>query len=393
MPKRTLQGVVVSDKQDKTVVVRVDRRFTHPIYKKTIRQSKKYHAHDQNNEYAINDIVWIEETKPISKLKTWKVTGGEKRGGTRTFVPNPHADQSNRERNEPSNEALRKANVNQAPVVRVLVADFGKVYTQLVERLLAQGPNDVDRLAGAQLSFILEHMNTNAIHSRIDDLLIQLDSADKKTVSDALMTLSILLPRLDLKACLRDPDLRKTLYGVPDRLMTALTQNLDSAAAAKKAAFALVAAMYPHHYSGDQLAANEEVALADLQSIFRDNNVTSFFTVNTKAATDVASIDARLWNGVPFRLNGVRPSLVPSQLFNHRGDFDICQVKGAKKVDVIKTDRRSLSDGQFGGLTAKLRPDPSSAVHNKVVLYFGNDKDVYRREVFDLKTLFPKHAP
>jgi len=79
MPKRTLQGVVVSDKQDKTVVVRVDRRFTHPIYKKTIRRSKNFHAHDENNEYAPGDVVWIEESKPISKLKRWVVTQGEKK--------------------------------------------------------------------------------------------------------------------------------------------------------------------------------------------------------------------------------------------------------------------------------------------------------------------------
>src|SRR5450759_5771132 len=71
MPKRTLQGVVVSDKQAKTVVVRVDRRFTHPIYKKTIRRSKNYHAHDENNEFKPGDMVWIEESKPISKLKRW----------------------------------------------------------------------------------------------------------------------------------------------------------------------------------------------------------------------------------------------------------------------------------------------------------------------------------
>ena len=69
MPKRTLQGVVVSDKQAKTVVVRVDRRFTHPIYKKTIRRSKNYHAHDENGEFKPGDMVWIEESKPISKLK------------------------------------------------------------------------------------------------------------------------------------------------------------------------------------------------------------------------------------------------------------------------------------------------------------------------------------
>ena len=79
MPKRTLQGVVVSDKQDKTVVVRVERRFTHPVMKKTVRRSKKYHAHDEKNEFSVGDIVWIEEHKPISKLKRWAVVRGEKR--------------------------------------------------------------------------------------------------------------------------------------------------------------------------------------------------------------------------------------------------------------------------------------------------------------------------
>jgi small subunit ribosomal protein S17 len=79
MPKRTLQGVVVSDKQDKTVVVRVDRRFTHPVLKKTIRRSKKYHAHDEKNEFSVGDLVWIEEHSPISKLKRWMVIQGEKK--------------------------------------------------------------------------------------------------------------------------------------------------------------------------------------------------------------------------------------------------------------------------------------------------------------------------
>jgi small subunit ribosomal protein S17 len=79
MPKRTLQGVVVSDKQDKTVVVLVERRFTHPVMKKTVRRSKKYHAHDDTNEYGVGDLVWIEEHKPISKLKRWKVVQGEKK--------------------------------------------------------------------------------------------------------------------------------------------------------------------------------------------------------------------------------------------------------------------------------------------------------------------------
>jgi small subunit ribosomal protein S17 len=64
-------------KQAKTVVVRVDRRFTHPIYKKTIRRSKNYHAHDENNQFKPGDTVWIEESKPISKLKRWTVVRGE----------------------------------------------------------------------------------------------------------------------------------------------------------------------------------------------------------------------------------------------------------------------------------------------------------------------------
>ena len=79
MPKRVLQGVVVSDKNDKTVVVRVDRRFTHPLLQKTVRRSKNYHAHDEKNEYSIGDIVWIEEHRPISRLKRWAVVQGEKR--------------------------------------------------------------------------------------------------------------------------------------------------------------------------------------------------------------------------------------------------------------------------------------------------------------------------
>ncbi len=79
MPKRTLQGVVVSDKQAKTVVVRVDRRFAHPTMKKVVRRSKKYHAHDETNQYSVGDQVWIEERRPISKLKSWEVVRGEKR--------------------------------------------------------------------------------------------------------------------------------------------------------------------------------------------------------------------------------------------------------------------------------------------------------------------------
>ena len=71
MPKRILQGVVVSDKNDKTIVVQVERRLRHPVLKKTVRLSKKYHAHDEKNEAKTGDIVRIEETRPMSKHKCW----------------------------------------------------------------------------------------------------------------------------------------------------------------------------------------------------------------------------------------------------------------------------------------------------------------------------------
>ena len=73
MPKRILQGVVVSDKMDKTVVVQVERRVMHHVYKKYIRSSKKYHAHDENNTCKVGDVVRIEECRPISKTVTWVV--------------------------------------------------------------------------------------------------------------------------------------------------------------------------------------------------------------------------------------------------------------------------------------------------------------------------------
>ena len=73
MPKRVLQGVVVSDKNVKTVVVQVERRYTHPLLKKTVRRSKKFHAHDEEDTFKVGDIVFIEESKPISKNKRWVV--------------------------------------------------------------------------------------------------------------------------------------------------------------------------------------------------------------------------------------------------------------------------------------------------------------------------------
>ncbi len=73
MPKRILQGVVVSAVQDKTVTVKVERRVKHPVYTKVIRRTKKYAAHDEQNVCKVGDIVSIRECKPISKNKTWEV--------------------------------------------------------------------------------------------------------------------------------------------------------------------------------------------------------------------------------------------------------------------------------------------------------------------------------
>ncbi len=73
MPKRVLQGVVVSNKGNKTIVVKVERRIMDPVYKKFIRRSKNYHAHDENNSRKEGEVVSIQESKPISKLKRWIV--------------------------------------------------------------------------------------------------------------------------------------------------------------------------------------------------------------------------------------------------------------------------------------------------------------------------------
>ena len=79
MPKRILSGTICKATNKKTVVVEVERTFKHPIYKKYIKRSKKYHAHDETDALRVGDKVIIEETRPISKLKTWKVISNEKR--------------------------------------------------------------------------------------------------------------------------------------------------------------------------------------------------------------------------------------------------------------------------------------------------------------------------
>ncbi|MBY0565207.1 MAG: 30S ribosomal protein S17 [Hyphomonadaceae bacterium] len=75
MPRRVMQGTVVSDKGDKTVVVQVERTYLHPLLRKTVRRSAKFHAHDEANSFKAGDIVQIQECPPKSKLKRWEVVG------------------------------------------------------------------------------------------------------------------------------------------------------------------------------------------------------------------------------------------------------------------------------------------------------------------------------
>src|SRR5678815_1733624 len=108
MPKRVLTGTVVSDKGDKTVVLRVERRVKHPLYGKIIKLSKKYHAHDEANAFKAGEQVRIEECAPVSKLKTWTVLdriGAAKMGAVEIAEPDMIAPTAS----EPSKPAEEKA--------------------------------------------------------------------------------------------------------------------------------------------------------------------------------------------------------------------------------------------------------------------------------------------
>jgi small subunit ribosomal protein S17 len=119
MPKRVLTGTIVSDKGDKTVVVRVERRVKHPLYGKIIRLSKKYHAHDAANGFHVGEIVRIEECAPISKLKTWTVVdriGTAQIGSVEIDDPDmtpapsaPSAPAEEKAENKPARKASKKA--------------------------------------------------------------------------------------------------------------------------------------------------------------------------------------------------------------------------------------------------------------------------------------------
>jgi small subunit ribosomal protein S17 len=113
MSKRILQGVVVSDVCDKTVIVRVERRVMHPIYKKFVTHSKKYAAHDENNSYRSGDVVRLEESRPISKRKCWVVIGGptDAAPGSRSMrrTPEPVAAAADITEPEPSDAGVETA--------------------------------------------------------------------------------------------------------------------------------------------------------------------------------------------------------------------------------------------------------------------------------------------
>ena len=119
MPKRVLTGTVVSDKADKTVVVRVERRVKHPLYGKIIKLSKKYHAHDAANEFHVGEIVRIQECAPISRLKTWTVVdrlGSAKAAAVEIAEPEalapevePSKPAEEKAENKPARKASKKA--------------------------------------------------------------------------------------------------------------------------------------------------------------------------------------------------------------------------------------------------------------------------------------------
>jgi small subunit ribosomal protein S17 len=125
MPKRVLTGTVVSDKGDKTVVVRVERRVKHPLYGKIIKLSKKYHAHDAANEFHVGEIVRIEECAPISKLKTWTVVdriGAAKIGAVEIDEPEIVAPTES----EPSKPAEEKAEKKPAKTKKAKAEDVAE---------------------------------------------------------------------------------------------------------------------------------------------------------------------------------------------------------------------------------------------------------------------------
>jgi small subunit ribosomal protein S17 len=120
MPRRVLQGVVVSDKMDKTVTVKVERKYMHPVYKKYLRMTDKYAAHDENNAFKVGDQVEIEECRPLSKRKKWTVISkptGEGRPARVTAKQAAEAAAPKKEKAaKPAKEKTVKAEAAEKPV-------------------------------------------------------------------------------------------------------------------------------------------------------------------------------------------------------------------------------------------------------------------------------------
>ncbi|MHC2617980.1 ribosomal protein L13 [Bradyrhizobium huanghuaihaiense] len=238
-----------------------------------------------------------------------------------------------------------------------------------------------------QLTEVVRAMNASEINRQIQGLLLELDNPDTTRVENALLELGLMIPRLDLERCLKDTELRKTLYPIPDRLMTALSENLSVAEAAKRAALALVAALYPAHYRDTTM--DEKRALADLEQVFVLNRIDSFFTINTEVGEEATVIDARLWDRVPFLLDGVRPQLAGKDRPKLQSGLAVDGIVGARALSVRAVEGKSLLDGQLAGVQVKLAGDEETAVHGKVILNFRNGDRTYSREVFDYESLFP----
>lgn len=115
MPRRILEGSVVSDKMDKTITVLVERRFKHPVYKKYVKKTDKYAAHDEANAYKIGDRVQIEECRPISKRKTWRVITGDEAAAPKPAEKKaPAAKKAEPKKEEAKKPAAKKAEPKKA---------------------------------------------------------------------------------------------------------------------------------------------------------------------------------------------------------------------------------------------------------------------------------------
>lgn len=122
MPRRVLEGNVVSDKMDKTVTVLVERRFMHPVYKKYVKRTDKYAAHDEQNTYKTGDRVQIEECRPISKRKTWCVIGGEISTSKLDAAPEAEAEAKENAKAGNKAEAKTKATATKKPAAKKAAA-------------------------------------------------------------------------------------------------------------------------------------------------------------------------------------------------------------------------------------------------------------------------------